>query len=739
MTYLSANTTVSVQEAVVSGSGQFLRLSDKKPGERPATERMTVGQAADIVAGVFGTGTCGNQDQSDAYQVPTDPNTSLNEGAANYLAAKFPGSGGVAELAEKFGVQNLCPATLAPSGKKTLPVYVHASSDAVFEDYRLVSYGSANSGPVIIEEDIELRFEFTRSASLPIYYWIDEEKLKEYFKFPEFYGDIIEWRGNPKNNRGERVDPPAVRIQGGQVLLHGYYSGILIVRRLPIKYHRWMITVTGTALEDGKREYKGRVSAISSAYGLGPVDQQVGESETMQDKAAECPLEDDNPLATDSTGAVVVCSRDSSGELVCSGDDDDPKGRGIFCFIEIKKELIQQCTGDYLRDLPTEYRQVDCPDSVTPTRNSPAALNYNPALPKYYKKVGEVTEEVYSYEGTTRQITDAEYEEVCCHAPVKSWCVPYCREIKSNYYGPVEIEGGRQKYIDQYNGKTVFVPVGTEFGPCGTLKDIFVNPSGSCDSCASAPGLVWAEDNPQIIAPNSSVDLELTGGNYPDLPITWEITAGEGYSFSGGGQTITAGLVVTLDAGAALCGPAGITVTDGCSGAGGSVDPTNKITLNRSSYTLSPGGSLRLTSTGGVVPKTWSTSGPVTIYRGGGTNYTWADVQLDSSACEDGSVTTTDGCGTSATCVIINEVAAITLNRSSYTLSPGGSLRLTSTGGVVPKTRSTSGPVTIYGGGGTNYTWADVQLDSAADVGGSVTTTDGCGTSATCVIINGNS
>lgn len=557
---LSANTTVSVQEAVVTRSGQFLRLSDKKPGERPDTERMTVGQAADIVAGVFGTGTCGNPDKSDGYQVPTDPNTSLNEGAANYLSAKFPGSGGVAELAEKFGVQNLCPATMAPSGKKTLPVYVHASSDAVFDDYRLVSYGSANSGPVIIEEDIEVRFEFTRSASLPIYYYIDYEKLDKYLEFPELYGKIFEWRGNPKNNHGERVEPPAVRIQGGQVLLHGYYSGILVIRRLPIKYHRWMITVTGTALGDGKREYKGRVSAISSAYGLGPVDQQVGESETMQDKAADCPLEDDNPLATDSTGAVVVCSRDSSGELVCSGDNDDPKGRDIFCFIEVKKELRQQCTGDYLRDLPTEYRQVDCPDSLTPTRNSPAALNYNPALPEYYKKVGEVTEEQYSYEGTTRQITDAEYEEACCHAPVKPGCVPYCREIKSTYYGPIEIEGGRQKYIDQYAGKTVFIPVGTEAGPCGTLTDTFVDPSTDC--CENVTDLAPYPDNPALVAPNSYVEIYVINGK---SEIDWEIENKEGFSFFNGLQELSGGRSVVVYTDETACGSVTITADDGCS------------------------------------------------------------------------------------------------------------------------------------------------------------------------------
>ena len=507
MNYLTANTTVSVQEVTAtSGDGQFLRLSEKKPGEVKETDNLTVGQAAATLAGIFGKGTCGQQDAPDAYAAETEPGQSLNTAASDYLSAKYPGSGGVAELAEKFGIQNACVQSLSGTGKKTLPVYVHASSDAVFDDYRLVSYGSAQSGPQIVEEDIQIRFEFSRSAELPIYYWIDYEKLAKYIKYPMLYGKIFEWRGWPKDNRGERVDPPGVTIQGGKVLLHGYYSGILIIRRLPIKDHKYMITVIGTALAGGKREYKGRVSAISSAYGLGPVDQQIGETESVEDKAAECPLEDANPLATDSTGAVVVCKKDpATGELVCSGGDSDPKGRDIYCFFEIKKELTRQCSGDYIRDLPTEYRAVDCPDNVTPTRNSPMALNYNPSLPQYYHRVKTVIEEVYTYEGTEPQISAAEYEGICCHAPLKNGCVPYCRAIKSTYYGPVEIEGGRPKYIDEYAGKTIFVPVGTEAGPCGTLTDTFVDSGKECYNNAY---VVFLYVDNKVVASGAGISYE---------------------------------------------------------------------------------------------------------------------------------------------------------------------------------------------------------------------------------------
>ena len=108
------------------------------------------------------------------------------------------------------------------------------------------------------------------------------------------------------------------------------------------------------------------------------------------------------------------------------------------------------------------------------------ALDYNPALPRYYHRVKTVTEKVYTYEGTEPQISEGEYAEMCCHAPIKTGCVPYCREIKSTYYGPVDIEGGRQKYIDQYAGKTVFVPVGTEDGPCGILTTTFIDPDLTC-------------------------------------------------------------------------------------------------------------------------------------------------------------------------------------------------------------------------------------------------------------------
>lgn len=546
--------------------GQFLRLSDKKPGEQVSGERLTVGQVADRVAEIFGKGTCKQPDKPDVYKVSADPTISLKQQAADYLSAKYHGSGGVAELAELFGVQDLCPATLAPSGKKTLPVYVHASSDAVFEDYRLVSYGSASSGPKIIEEDIQIRFEFTRSAGLSIKYYIDYEKLDKYLESPLLYGEIFEWRGDPKNNRGERVDPPEVRISDGQVLLHGYYSGILVLRRLPIKYHKYMITIIGTALEDGKREYKGRVSAISSAFGLGPVDQQLGEAEAVQDKAADCPLEEDNPLATDKTGAVVVCSRDSSGELVCSGgdgEDDGPKGKDIFCFIEVKKELVQQCTGDYIGDLPTEYRAASCPDGLTPTRNSPAALNYNPALPEYYHRIKTVTEPVYTQEGTERQISETEYESVCCHAPEKQECVPYCRKIVSTYTGSVEIEGGRQKYIDQYPGKTVFVPVGTEEGPCGTLTDKFVEPGGEC--CTGGNIVIDTDNSAETVAPSSSASIFWSGG---ESKIKIEVV-GQGFwldtSHTDKEAEVANSNGLTIYTDEENCGTGVITLDDGCS------------------------------------------------------------------------------------------------------------------------------------------------------------------------------
>lgn len=564
MITLTASTTISVQEVTVTSDGEFLRLSDKKPGETISEDRMTVGQAAETLSDIFGKGTCGQQDQADAYTAATDLGQSLNTAASNYLSAKYPGTVGVAELAEKFGIQSACVQNLSGTGKQILPVYVHASSDDIFDDYQLVSYGSASSGPQIVEEDIQIRFEFTRSASLPVYYWIDYEKLEKYLKYPLLYGTIFEWRGSPKDNRGERVDPPAVSIKGGQVLLHGYYSGILIVRRLPIKYHIWKITLTGTALGDGKREYKGRVSAISSAYGLGPVDQQVGESDAVQDKAAECPLDDGNPIATDDTGAVVVCSRDSSGELVCSGGDDDPKGEDIFCFIEIKKELRKQCKNSYVSDLPTEYRKVDCPDTVTPTRNTPGALNYNPALPKYYKKIGQKIEYIYTQEGVDPQITAEEYEKICCHPPVSSPCIPFCREIKSTHRGPLEIEGGRQKYIDEYAGKTVFVPVGTETGICGTLTDRFVDSDLLC--CGDVETLHIDTDNSaETVAPSSFCIVTWTGGK-AKVKVT---VSGQGFWLNPG-YTVKYGSVedgksVTIYTSGDNCGTGTVIVDDGCS------------------------------------------------------------------------------------------------------------------------------------------------------------------------------
>ncbi len=491
-------------------------MSDKKPGETLNTDRMTVGDAAAALAGIFGQGTCGEPDQAAAYRGEVESGQLPEQGIESYLQTKYPGVGGAQELAAAFGIDSLCPATMAPTGRVTLPVYVHASSQAVLDDYVLHSYDSAKSGPKIVHEDILVKFEFSNTPNLPIHYFVDSKKLASYLRSSSA---IYEWRGGVKNNRGEFIDPPPVNITGGQIHLPGYYSGILLIHRLPIIYHTWKITLGGVMLGGGQREYTGLVSAFSQAFGLDPVDQELGEAVAKDDPAAQCPATG----VDSSTGSVVVCKKDPvTGDMICDSDEVD--GRDVKCFVEVNRELRRQCTDEYVKDLPTEYRPVTCPDTVTPTNNSPAALNYNPALPKYYHIVGRITVPEYTMEGVPPQITADEYKKKCCHNAVRGNCIPHCRETKSVLHGPVEPEGGREVVIAAYKGKTVLIPVLPISGVCGTLTKTLVDPPQDCVRCPGSYFYIKNMDaQVKVFADNILISDTYDNSGTPGAPVNIKI------------------------------------------------------------------------------------------------------------------------------------------------------------------------------------------------------------------------
>lgn len=488
MSYLTDNTVISNTSG--SAGGDFLRISDKKPGDDIAVDGKSPAQTAKTLENIFS-----------GFSPLSAADILSQDALSDFLKGKYAGPEGLQRLADDVGVADLCPSTMAPTGKRTVPVYVHASTSSIFENYDLVSYGSAKAGPTIIEDTVDKTFEFNNAAFISLGYNLRSDGYSA-----RFFG-VTDQEG--KSIGGD----PVYSVSAQGIHLHGNYSGTVKITGLQIVYHVWDITLAGIALGDGKRLYSGRASVISTAYRLGPYHQKIG-GDVKDDAAAQCPFDDTDFIFGD-------------------------PGQAAACFIQIQNEVLGRCSGELLKPISYTYKSTPCPPGVVPQWNNPSTYNYNPALPEYYKILEYVTSRTYEYDGG-QALTAEEYNDICCDPPVKASCIPPCRNIKSIFYG-VDIDGGREKYIKEYGGKTIFVPVGTKAGPCGTLTDKFID-SGS--ACCLMPRIVfelvdnWVEilQDGAVILYSSNVPIvpftvflnkktavEINLYNWPFGPSPWEI------------------------------------------------------------------------------------------------------------------------------------------------------------------------------------------------------------------------
>ena len=389
------------------------------------------------------------------------------------------------------------------------------------------------------------------------------------------------------------------------------------------------------------------------------------------------------------------------------------------CAQKIKTEIKNPCTG-YLVDSKSESYPAECVDGA------------NPADKKivYYIGLGDPR-----LGNACNDCTAEKYEELCCHPPAAG-CVPSCLSYRRANQGGLMPHGGYKAIKAQYGDDAIIEWVYPDDGYCGEHVDRLS--VSSCDKCKDIEKLQWDSGNPDIIAPNGVVDIVVSGGKSAELPIIWKISSGQGYSFSGGLQEISNGNVVRLYASAIICGDAKITANDGCSSAEGTVRPSNRITLDKSSVSLLPGQTVTVyRASGGTKPWTWAAEGAVQITGGGLTNGDWAYAHLPLGACDGGAIKITDNCWTSDTCTVVNARQPIVLDKDSVSLLPGQTVTVyRASGGTQPWTWAAEGAVQITGGGLTNGDWAYAHLPLGACDGGAVTITDNCGTSDTCTIVN---
>lgn len=343
--YLNGSVTIATDDAENTlEDWEFLRIQGEKPGDVPEEyeEELTRGEVVDIFASIFGRGSCYQPDAPDAYEGPEDGETP-QESTTNYLLEKYPGRDGAQQLAAEFGTGGLCLPETIDGGEIEEPVYVHASSEYVFDNYNIVAPGSKLSKVQYRAHDIYLKIEFSNVSYASIYYFVDTGKLSKYLSNKSRYGDIYEWRGIVKDQSGETVEKPTWTISNGRVYFPGNWSGILILKRLPIEYHYYNVIIQGTVDADATRHYVALISG--KAPGLSIVQLEIEEEEKAEETKKKCPwLDFDYGLNATGTATEVTCGNCGEQEPEKEPEQDEgPEPDESTCEPITDEEYLSEC------------------------------------------------------------------------------------------------------------------------------------------------------------------------------------------------------------------------------------------------------------------------------------------------------------------------------------------------------------------------------------------------------------
>lgn len=362
MTYLNSSTTIGAQETQQADSGAFLRIESEKPGDIPEEyeAELTQSELVDIFASIFGRGSCGATDATDAYTGP-DVGELPEQSATDYLQQKYPGRDGAQQLAAEFGVGQACRPETLDGGEIDKNIYIHASSQHIFQTYEIVSYDAELNEPRYVDTDIYLKIEFSNVSSAPIYYYVDQDRLAEYLSFLYDRSDVYEWRGAIKDEAGNTVKNPIWTYKNGAVHFPGNWSGILIFKRLPIHYHVYTLTITGTVDAEATRHYDARVSG--KAPGLSIVHEDISEEFTADDTEANCPWLDLEKFLDPKSGKYQVkCGNCGDGGGTGGNGElpDEPPKPPPECASPITAEQYnKECCGGPLQGCLPECREIE--------------------------------------------------------------------------------------------------------------------------------------------------------------------------------------------------------------------------------------------------------------------------------------------------------------------------------------------------------------------------------------------
>jgi hypothetical protein len=621
---------------------------------------------------------CQNTRDNNSYFAKPLPGTSLREHQQQYLQSKYNSTTSLENLASQFG-----GSCLVKQGRPIkLEIYAFWSNRAIEDNYKLICPVGRVDNKRQVQSRFRLRIEVSNASAIDFSYFVLERPGFPPFKHLEWIGgNVVDQYGRAKSIADPQWD------RGGRLYWAENIRSGHIFAEFDTIYDQWTCTLQGV-WTTGKRDYNATVTAIWAGNPVElPLDVPDAEAEESEPCEAFANIADPVDLSVPNNEISSVPGSVTITGTVAGQDDRQ-------CYQVIITKYYHPCTGVHVRDEETQVpAPCDGPDDLDGPNPPPIYL-------EAFIGVGDPDFE--SGRDCSQPCTPEGYEEICCHPPAYSWCVPTCTQWQSKNQGGLLPPGGIAALKQEYGDDVQVVWVYPEDGDCGVHTDTLIMPTGGCkDLCDGVDSLSWDADNPVTIAPNSTVSLSVVGGNPPDLPIYWEITSGSGYTLTGGGQTYSGGRTIDLIAGGSICGPAEITAYDDCTDTAGSVINTGGITLRADNpSTIQTGSYGVFYIDGGINPKTFTISGASSsdVYFLGGVQevsttagYIYVYVRYPICGDIDFFLSVDDGCNTDSQMIIAGAMPITLRADNPSTIQTGSYGVFYIDGGINPKTFTISG------------------------------------------------
>ena len=527
----------------VSSTSVFFRIEQKADSPEPPT----VDEVARAVDELTGQDYCKGAVAKNGFQPTEEVSPTQNKSEfQDFISDKLSDPLVAEDFAQKMGLKQPC--TAARALPLDIQLFVFWQTEAIAESYRLASTANVKfSKPEVITETLEKEFQVSEESEKNIGYYI---YLRPYIPFNSQFH--FEWIGNVVDDeKNIKRGPTSISIKNKAIISWGKKVSGTFKVKFKTKYHAVTATIKPRA-----GDYSATVYGVWSGT---PVKLSLVVPEKTDDE--DCPVK----KLLEGTGDL--------SDVAISGENDDKEASEITCFWRTTHELRKPCGDNDLIDRWETIDRVKCPDDIadrTTTLNSPMSLGYIEEIEsRYYYEVGRRTIPEYittsdpRFDHDCQECSNEGFKEACCRERDSVGGIlepiPPCLEIKSTFYGGVEIEKGRDYWKDKYPGGVTFQPKLPRDGFCGVKKVIF-----NIDSCCSRATDIVYDDirSPDVIAEGWQATIYWQGGL---APYTVELS-GTGFYLSKDNDIQTAetsGKSITIYA-RGSCGTCDIDISDSC-------------------------------------------------------------------------------------------------------------------------------------------------------------------------------